>query len=147
MRTLLAIVVGALLLTGCGPPNALDGSVDATLEFNDVLLRKQDGYLVVQYELRSGEATQIVFKLAVAMLDELPPNREFRDELFAKYVSISRTMLDNSHLPTLVHGTLTLDQVRFQHGGSAQGHFRLLFKDQRTLTGSFGGPLTEVRTE
>lgn len=147
MRLRFFLAASSLLLVGgCGPPNVLDGSVEASLDFNEVLLRKQDGYLVVQYERHSGEATQIVLKLAVLM-SEAPPSREFRDTLFTQYVSVSRTMLDNSELPRLVHGALQLGPVRFEHAGQAQGEFQLLFKDERTLNGSFSGPLTEVLTE
>ena len=148
MRTVLLSAVVATALSGCGPGNALEGSVadQVSLEFNDVLLRKQDGHLVVQYELRSGAATQIVLKLAVLM-EDLPASRELKGDDFLERVTVSRTMLDGSRLPPLLHGSLSLGRFRFEHAGAPHGSFRLLFKDQRTLSGDFGGTLVEVVTE
>lgn len=140
--------VGLVVLAGCGGSSSLGGSVAQAcpLEFNDLLLRKQANFAIVQYQLKSGVAEQIVLKLAVDM-DAPPKNNHYTGGDFLQRVSLSRAMVQGSYFPQVLHGELTFDQLKFQHGGAVRGHFAVLFADDTTLNGDFGGKLVEVLIE
>ncbi len=142
MRALL--VFSSLFLAACGGMT-LDGSVNAQapLEFNDVVLRKQSQVFLLQYHQRTGEAAQIVLKLAVD-IEGLPPSKALKDEAFLEHVSVSRVMHDGTRFPSIRHGTLVFERLKFEHRGPANGYFAILFSDSTTVNGTFAGTLTEV---
>lgn len=142
------LLAGSLLLVlcgACGSPNALDGSIGTvvSLDFNEVLLRKQEGSLVVQFQSRSGERAEILCKV-VALVDPLPPKSTLSGDLFRERVTLTRAMLDGSTFPEINRGTLELKRLAFKHGGSVDGRLDVVFLDGNTLNATFSGTLTEV---
>lgn len=140
-------MVAAFGFAACGGMS-LDGSVNeqAPLEFNDVMMRKQSQTFLLQYQHRTGEAAQIVLKLAVD-IEAMPPSKELRGDDFLEHVSVSRVTHDGTRFPPIRHGSFVFERLKFEHRGPANGYFAILFSDSTTVNGTFGGTLTEVVEE
>jgi hypothetical protein len=132
----------------CAPQNRLTGSVseEQDLTFNEVLLRRQGDFLIVQYDTRTNHATEIVCKLAID-LARLPQGNLVKGDEFLASVALSRAVLDGSRFPEILSGSLEIVDREFRHGRELTGEFSFVFHDKRTLNGVFSGPLVEVLFE
>ncbi|MFH1808738.1 MAG: hypothetical protein ABIJ09_08330 [Pseudomonadota bacterium] len=141
-------LLAPLLVCACGY-NALDGSIDDThaLDFTRTRIVKQDQQLVVEYLRDSREAVEKVCKL-VARLDglELPADQmiELKDADFLQRVGLQRATLVDNGFPQIESGRLQLDQIVFEHGGTARGLFEVEFETHRSLDGWFDGVIAEI---
>lgn len=143
------LTLSAVVMVGCGA-DSLRGSYEQpddeidSLGFTRVLLRKQLGFVVVEYD-RLDRAAEIVCKVAFDVAD-LERGRTYGSD-FMGQVTLSRMMLDGTVFPKVSSGSFGFEQLRFEHQGPVAGHFDFLFEDGRTLGGDFAGRLVEVVIE
>jgi hypothetical protein len=144
-RAGVALLLVTLSLAACGPGNELNGSIGAlaTLEFNEVLFRKQSDFVIIQYQKRSVDNAEIVCKVAVAT-EPMPPKKTFEGDSFRQQVTLSRTTLDQRSFPDISKGTLRFDRLDFRHDGAVAGRLDAVFTDGNTLGALFDGRLVEI---
>ena len=130
---------------GCSDQVFLEGSVDEilSLEYSELRLRMQGGFVVVQYVERSATATQTVCKLAIDAA-AVPDDGLLRGESFDSAVTLTRATSDSTRFPPIERGSVRLDDLEFSHGAPLGGEFSVEFVDNRTLRGGFSGKLVEV---
>lgn len=140
----------ALLGSACGAANSLEGSISESfsLLFDEVLIRKQDTALIVEYRKTSGSSPAKICKLVVETdgLD-LKKGAKLKDEAFVAAVAVQREAQTGFDFPPVVGGDLELDRFQFRDGGHVSGEFFAQFDNGRNIKGRFDGNMTEISTD
>jgi hypothetical protein len=153
MRSI-SVVVIALGVASCGQaPNDLWGSIDESfpLEFDYVVIRKQDLSLIVEYiqELHGG--IDKVCKIVVNTGDvdiRLKDGTSLEDEYFADYtVTVERVAATGGDFPDVTSGEIKFDDWNFEENGKMDGSFTAQFENGRNLLGNFDGRVIITSTE
>lgn len=147
-RLTLLLLLVATALGGCAAENYLEGSVSKqlSLDFDELRLRKQSGFLLLEYVRRSFEAAETVCKLA-ADVTAVQGGDTLEGQDFLQRVTLSRATIERTVFPDAVDGRLELDELDFEHGGKVSGTFYVLFENDLTLEGGFAGRLVEIQIE
>ncbi|MBW2734205.1 MAG: hypothetical protein JRH20_17590 [Deltaproteobacteria bacterium] len=150
-HVIFAIIAGGLLsvsLGACGEDDYLEGSIsdELNLDFDELRLHKQGGFLLVEYVHRTFEASETTCKLA-ADVTALPEDHAIEGLDFLQRVTLRRSTVQYSVFPQVREGKLELKEFEFEHGGSVEGTFYVLFENDLTLEGGFSGKLVEIQIE
>ncbi len=135
------------MLTACGADVSLDGSISASypLDFDQLLLRKQETYLLIEYLKAAVDGQEKICKVIVDTNGvALGKGSELKGLEFASHVWVQRVALKGGDFPAIDHGELQLDEIHFTADGKARGSFSVVFDGGRDLHGHFAGALVEV---
>ncbi|MFC1609446.1 hypothetical protein ACFL6C_00675 [Myxococcota bacterium] len=139
---LLALIV----VPACGPAHGLGGSIgeSLSLEFNEVRIRKQEGFLITEYLMVSSQGTEKICKIILDTVGlDTDDSLVVKGEAFLQRVDLQRATLGNDNFPPKRSGELRLDDLDFRRGGRAEGDVLATFEDNQSLNAWFGGDIED----
>lgn len=139
---LLALCLAGLL--GCGSDDELTGSLSEVyrIEYNRVRVRLYESSLSVEYV---GAQDSVPVRVTVAVTEDAPRKGQTYDLLTEG--ALSGRLVDGTELPSLLRGSITLDEFRAEQGATVAGEFEarvLAGDDELTLGGTFSEDLEVI---
>jgi hypothetical protein len=146
LRLFLVLLLGSA--AACSP-NSLDGSIGdfISLDFDRVVLKKQETFLVAEYLKDTLRGTEKVCKLSVDTADlDLPDGGSYRidEDAFFSHVELQRTTFELDSFPAIDKGRVSFGYIDFEDGGGVDADFLVVFVDSHTLRGIFAGDIEEM---
>lgn len=148
LRTLLIAFALASTAACGGFDNRLEGSISSSfsLDFDNVLIRKQGASLIVEWHRIDGATDTKVAKVVLNTdnLNRLGNNSKISGDLFKERVVVQREAATGGDFPAVQEGELELGKFEFRNNGKISGSVNVGFVTGRTLYGEFNGEAEDV---